>query len=146
MTFESFKTALEEIQAEFEKLDRTEAIIDKLEELDGSVDYEARAWRKAEREKLEERLAQLQKLAEEGEFEGSDHFRFHEANLYCSIPEPFDGEYIIKAYESFNECTDMEIGEVDYEGFVNGFAWALRAFDAAIQKAREQAEEADLKA
>lgn len=146
MTFEAFKTALEELQAEFEQLDRAEAIINKLEELDGSVDYEARARREAERAELEERLTKLQKLAEDGEFEGSEDFQVHEANLYCPIPEPWDGEFLIKAYESFSDCMDMEIGEVDYEGFVNGFAWALTSFDAAFEEARKETEEMDLKA
>lgn len=146
MTFETFKDALEELQAEFEKLDRAEAIINKLEELDGSIDYKAREERKAYRKKLETRLEKLQELAELGEFEDSENVEFHEANLYCPIPEPWDGDFIIHAYESFLKCMEMEPNEIDYEGFVNGFTWALVSFDAAFEEAHREANEMNLKA
>ncbi len=50
----------------------------------------------------------------------------YQSSLYVPLSKHWDEEFLIEAYRSF--CNSME-EEVDYEGFINGFAWALITFE-----------------
>ncbi len=65
------------------------------------------------------------------------------ATLYCGLPEELEPDILIHAYTEF---IDVIGEEVNYEGFVNGFAYAVSLIHACAQEVADGEGDCDLKA
>lgn len=63
--------------------------------------------------------------------------------MYVPLSKHWDAEFLVEAYRSF--CNSMD-EEVDYEGFINGFAWALMIFEEVFDFVTKKEKIPDLQA
>ena len=63
--------------------------------------------------------------------------------LYCALPEGLSTETVMNAYEDFLDQTGED---VNFEGFANGFAYAVACIHACAQEVLDEESDCDLKA